>query len=108
MNSSYSKISTAVILAAGMGVRLRNVTGLLPKGLLEIEGKSHGTVSVYSCIAKNYLKYRRVKFDKDELETSLDYKKERQSEKYPLTKEDIKILLDHASFIGKAKILLSY
>ena len=40
MNSSYSKISTAVILAAGMGIRLRNVTGLLPKGLLEIGGKS--------------------------------------------------------------------
>jgi len=40
MTSSYSKISTAVILAAGMGIRLRNVTGLLPKGLLEIEGKS--------------------------------------------------------------------
>ena len=40
MTSSYLKISTAVILAAGMGIRLRNVTGLLPKGLLEIEGKS--------------------------------------------------------------------
>ena len=40
MTSSFSKISTAVILAAGMGIRLRNVTGLLPKGLLEIEGKS--------------------------------------------------------------------
>ena len=43
---------------------------------LELEGKSHSTVSCYSCIAKNYLKYRRVKFDKDELETSLDFKKE--------------------------------
>jgi len=40
MASSYSKISTAVILAAGMGIRLRNVTGLLPKGLLKIGGKS--------------------------------------------------------------------
>jgi len=40
MTSSYSKISTAVILAAGMGIRLREVTGLLPKGLLEIGGKS--------------------------------------------------------------------
>ena len=40
MTSSSSKISTAVILAAGMGIRLRNVTGLLPKGLLEIGGKS--------------------------------------------------------------------
>ncbi len=40
MVSLPSKISTAVILAAGMGIRLRNVTGLLPKGLLEIEGKS--------------------------------------------------------------------
>ena len=35
-----SKIKTAVILAAGMGIRLRNVTGLFPKGLLEIGGKS--------------------------------------------------------------------
>ena len=40
MTSSSSKISTAVILAAGMGIRLRNVTGLLPKGLLEIGGNS--------------------------------------------------------------------
>ena len=48
---------------------------------LELEGKSHSTVSCYSCIAKNYLKYRRVKFDKDELETSLDFKKETKSEK---------------------------
>ncbi|MDC0230115.1 phosphocholine cytidylyltransferase family protein [Deltaproteobacteria bacterium] len=40
MTSSYSKISTAVILAAGMGIRLRNVTGQIPKGLLEIGGKS--------------------------------------------------------------------
>ena len=40
MTSSYSKISTAVILAAGMGIRLRNVTGLMPKGLLEIGEKS--------------------------------------------------------------------
>jgi len=63
-------------------------------------------VSSYSCIAKNYLKYRRVKFDKDELETSLDFKKEIISEKYPLTKEDIKTLLDHASFESRAKILL--
>ena len=28
---------------------------------LELEGKPHSTVSSYSCIAKNYLKYRRVK-----------------------------------------------
>ena len=40
MTSSSSKISTAVILAAGMGIRLRNVTGLLPKGLVEIGGQS--------------------------------------------------------------------
>ena len=73
---------------------------------LELEGKPHSTVSSYSCIAKNYLKYRRVKFDKDELETSLDFKKEVISEKYPLTKEEIKILLDHASFESRAKILL--
>ena len=73
---------------------------------LELEGKSHSTVSCYSCIAKNYLKYRRVKFDKDELETSLDFKKERQSEKYPITKEEIKTLLDYASFESRAKILL--
>ena len=38
--SSFSIINTAVILAAGMGVRLRNVIGVCPKGLLEIDGKS--------------------------------------------------------------------
>ena len=40
MTYSISKISTVVILAAGKGIRLRNVTGLLPKGLLEMGGKS--------------------------------------------------------------------
>ena len=73
---------------------------------LELEGKPHTTVSSYSCLAKNYLKYRRVKFDKDELESSLDYKREIKSEKYPITKEEIKTLLDYASFQARAKILL--
>jgi len=73
---------------------------------LELEGKPRSTVFSYSCLAKNYLKYRRVKFDKDELETSLDYKREVKSEKYPLTKEEIKTLLDHASFQARTKILL--
>ena len=73
---------------------------------LELAGRSSTTVIGYACMAKNYLKYRRVKFDKDELETSLDFKKEIKSEKYPLTKEDIKTLLDHASFKQKSMILL--
>ena len=34
------KINTAVILAAGMGIRLRELIGLCPKGLLEINGES--------------------------------------------------------------------
>ena len=37
--TKLSKINTAVILAAGMGIRLREVIGLCPKGLLEINGK---------------------------------------------------------------------
>jgi len=41
MNKSpLARINTAVILAAGMGVRLQNLIGECPKGLLEIEGKS--------------------------------------------------------------------
>ena len=73
---------------------------------LELDGKSSRTVSCYSCMAKNYLKYRRVKFDQDELEFAVDFKKVKQPEKYPLSKEDIKTLLDHASFQARAKILL--
>ncbi len=38
--STISRVNTAVILAAGMGIRLRNVIGLCPKGMLKIEGKS--------------------------------------------------------------------
>lgn len=34
------KINIAVILAAGMGIRLRDVIGFCPKGLLEIKGES--------------------------------------------------------------------
>ena len=41
MNKSKNfRVRTAVILAAGMGVRLRNLTGFCPKGLLKISDKS--------------------------------------------------------------------
>ena len=73
---------------------------------LELEGKPYSTVLGYSTLAINYLKYRRVKFDKDELHTSLSYKTEIKQELYPITKKDIQTLLDHASFEAKTKILL--
>ena len=73
---------------------------------LETEGKPYSTVLGYSTLAINYLKYRRVKFDKDELQTSLSYKSESKQELYPITKKDIQTLLDHASFEARTKILL--
>ena len=73
---------------------------------LETEGKPYSTVLGYSTLAINYLKYRRVKFDKDELRTSLSYKSESKQELYPITKKDIQTLLDHASFETRTKILL--
>ena len=73
---------------------------------LELEGKPYSTVLGYSTLAINYLKYRRVKFDKDELRTSLSYKSESKQELYPITKKDIQTLLDHASFETRTKILL--
>ena len=38
--STISRVNTAVILAAGMGIRLRNVIGFSPKGMLKVDGKS--------------------------------------------------------------------
>ena len=38
--SPFSRTKNAIILAAGMGIRLRNVIGFCPKGMLEIDGKS--------------------------------------------------------------------
>ena len=73
---------------------------------LETEGKPYNTVLSYSTLAINYLKYRRVKFDKDELHTSLSYKSEIKQELYPITKKDIQALLDHGSFEARTKILL--
>lgn len=73
---------------------------------LEFEGKAKSTVSGYSSLAKDYLKYMHVKFDKNELESNMDYKKEYKEEKYPLTQKEIKTLLDHGSFLGRAKILI--
>ena len=73
---------------------------------LEAENKPLSTVRGYSCMAKNYLKYRRVQFDKDELETSLSYKSEIKEELYPISKKEIKTLLDHADFKWKTKILI--
>ena len=71
---------------------------------LETENKPQRSVSNYSGLVKNYLKFRRVKFDKDELEFS--YKKEVKDELYPITKEEIKTLIDYSSFQWKTKILL--
>ena len=71
---------------------------------LETENKPKRSVSNYSGLVKNYLKFRRVKFDKDELD--LSYKKEVKDELYPITKEEIKTLIDYSSFQWKTKILL--
>jgi len=73
---------------------------------LESENKPLTTVRGYSCMAKNYLKYRRVQFDKDELETSLSLKSEIKEELYAMGKKEIKALLDVASFKWKIKILM--
>ena len=82
------------------------VENLLQSYIDFLEHQNCGTQTVmgYTSIFRQYLKYRRVKFDKDELD--LDYKKEGKEELYPITKEDIKTLLDHASFNARAKILL--
>ena len=71
---------------------------------LEAENKTSGSVRGYSCMTKNYLKYRRVKFDKDELE--LSYKSNLKEELYPITKKEIKALMDHSNFEWKTKILM--
>jgi len=73
---------------------------------LEFENKPLTTVRCYSCMAKNYLKYRRVQFDKDELETSISLKSEIKEELYPISKKEIKTLLDIASLKWKIKILM--
>ena len=73
---------------------------------LEAENKGLRTVRGYSCMAWNYLKYRRVQFDKDELETSLSYKSEIKEELHPISKKEIKTLLDYSDFKWKTKILI--
>ena len=73
---------------------------------IEADGRPYSTALGYSTLAINYLKYRRVKFDKDELQTSLSYKSEIKQELYPITKKDIQALLDHGSFEARTKILL--
>ena len=71
---------------------------------LEAENKSSDCVKGYSGIAKNYLKFRRLKFDKGELE--LSYKSSLKEELYPTTKKEIKALMDHSNFEWKTKILM--
>ena len=71
---------------------------------LESENKPRTSVSNYSSLAMRYLKYRRVKFDKDELD--LSYKNTPKEELHPITKKEIKTLLDYASFNWKSKIFL--
>jgi len=71
---------------------------------LESQNKPLSTVQSYSNLIKTYLKYRRVKFDKDELDLSL--KSELKEELYPISKKEIKALMDNSSFEWKTKILL--
>jgi len=73
---------------------------------LEIENKTERTVRNYSCMAKNYLKYRRVRFDKNELETNLSFKSDNKEELHPITKKEIQTLMDNSSFVWKTKILM--
>ena len=73
---------------------------------LEIENKSECTVRNYSCMAKNYLKYRRVRFDKNELETNLSFKSDNKEELYPISKKEIQTLMDNSSIVWKTKILM--
>jgi len=73
---------------------------------LEIENKTLRTVRNYSGMAKNYLKYRRVKFDKSELESNLSFKSENKEELYPISKKEIQTLMDNSSFVWKTKILM--
>ena len=73
---------------------------------LEAENKPYSTAFGYSTLLINYLKYRRVKFDKEELKTNLSYKSEIKQEFYGISKKEIRTLLDHASFKAKTKILL--
>ena len=72
---------------------------------LEAENKPKSTVQIYSGLLKNYLKFRRVKFDKAELESNLSFKSEIKDEFYPISKKEIQSMIDNASFINKAKIL---
>jgi len=71
---------------------------------LESQNKPLRTVQGYSNLIKTYLKYRRVKFDKDEIDLSL--KSELKEELYPISKKEIKALMDNSSFEWKTKILL--
>jgi len=71
---------------------------------LETENKSTDTVMGYASLAKNYLKYRRVKFDKDELD--LSYKNSVKEELHPITKKEIKSLMDNSNFVWKTKIFM--
>ena len=104
-DSSLENIIEELAIAPGPQEQVENMIQTYIDEL-ETEGKPYSTVLGYSTLAINYLKYRRVKFDKDELRTSLSYKSESKQELYPITKKDIQTLLDHASFETRIKILL--
>ena len=104
-NSSVENIIKELIVVKNPQEQVENVIQNFVDEL-ELQGKPYGTVLGYSSLAKNYLKFRRVKFDKSELQDNLSYKSEVKEELYPITKNDIQTLLDHSSFIQKAKIFL--
>ena len=72
---------------------------------IEAENKPKSTAVNYCCLFKNYLKFRRIRFDKAELETNLSFKSKIKDELYPITKNDIQAMINNSSFINKVKIL---
>jgi len=104
-NSSTENVIKELIIVKNPQEQVENVIQNFVDEL-ELQGKPYSTVLGYSSLAKNYLKFRRVKFDKSELQDNLAYKSEAKEELYPISKDDIQTLLDHSSFIQKAKIFL--
>jgi len=84
------KVKTAVILAAGMGSRLQDITNdMLPKGLMKINGKSLVERSIEKLrslgIEKIYIVTGHLNEFYDELVKEINYIETRKSRKYKAT-----------------------
>ena len=96
-------IEDLVLLSKNSSTSLED---LLQDYIHSFGNSSSDSIKVHYSILTRYLKYRGVVFDKDDMRTVLQFPRKSHEELIGMTKDVIRQLLDHASQIERAKLLV--